>query len=179
MSPNVDDLKQSRFLSKKDVVSPILVTIKSYDQMNVARQNAEPDIRYVLYFHEIDKPMTLTPTRGSQIRAITGSNPSSEDEFADWIGHKIVLYIEEAVEYGTETLGGIRCRAPSKAYIAAQDTSAEDKAAQEVIDTLDDSAEEQPIILPLQENPKKHTHGQGESGNIPPIGSEQESAAPF
>lgn len=107
MSPNVDDLKQSRFLSKKDVAKPILVTIKGYEQVNVARQNAEPDMRYVLHFREDYKPMTLTPTRGSQIKAITGSK-----EFDDWIGHKIVLYIEETVEYGSEAIGGIRCRAP-------------------------------------------------------------------
>ena len=137
MSPNVDDLKQSRFLSKKDVAKPILVTIKGYEQVNVARQNAEPDMRYVLHFHEDYKPMTLTPTRGSQIKIITGSK-----EFDDWIGHKIVLYIEEAVEYGSEAIGGIRCRAPR--HQTEPDTPEPEKlgTAEERAETFNEAAKE-------------------------------------
>lgn len=112
MSPNVDDLKQSRFLTQKEVDPPKLVTIKSYEQMNVARQTAEPDMRYVLYFHELEKPMTLNATNGGLIRAITGSNPLADDEFAEWVGKKIVLYREPNVSFGGELVGGIRCRAP-------------------------------------------------------------------
>jgi len=109
--PNVDDLKQSRFLTQRDVDPPVLVTIKSYEQMNVARQTAEPDMRYILYFQELDKPMTLNSTNGQLIRAITGSNPLADDEFDEWIGKKIVLYREPNVSFGGEVTGGIRCRA--------------------------------------------------------------------
>ena len=158
MSPNVDDLKQSRFLSKRDVASPILVTIKGYEQTNVARQMDEPDMRYVLYFQEDYKPMTLNITNGQLIAAITGSK-----ELDDWVGRKIVLFFDPNVSFGGELVGGIRCRAPSEAYMAVQDTSAEDRAAEAVVD----SVEEQPIVPPLQDNPKKHTHGQGEANGVP------------
>lgn len=105
--PNVNDLKRSRFLTQHEVDPPKLVTIKSFEQMNVARQNAEPDMRYVLCFQEIDKPMTLNKTNGQLIAVITGS-----DEFDDWIGKKIVLYRDPTVDFGGEPVGGIRCRAP-------------------------------------------------------------------
>lgn len=153
MSPTVDDLKQSRFLTKRDVDPPILVTIKGYEQTNVARQTDEPDMRYVLCFREDYKPMTLNITNGQLIAAITGSK-----ELDDWVGHKIVLFFDPTVSFGGELVGGVRCRAPSEAYMAAQNTSAEGKAAQEVIDSVDDT----PVspAPPLQENPKKKYAGQ-------------------
>lgn len=162
MSPNVDDLKRSRFLTQHEVDPARLVTISSYEQMNVARQRAEPDMRYVLYFKELDKPMTLNKTNGQLIAAIIGS-----DEFDDWVGHKIVLYKDPTVDFGGELVGGIRCRAPSKAYMAAQDTSAEDKAAQEVIDSVGDDIPASPA-LPLQNNPKKY-RGQDRGQDKPPF----------
>ncbi len=135
MSPNVDDLKQSRFLSKKDVAKPILLTIKSYEQMNVARERDEPDMRYVLHFQEAVKPMTLNITNGQLIAAIIGSK-----ELDDWVGHKIVLFFDPTVSFGVELVGGIRCRAPRNQ--PAQDTSAEGTAAQAVIDDIHEPAEQ-------------------------------------
>jgi len=174
--PNVNDLKQSRFLTKRDVDPPILVTIKGYEQRNVARERDEPDMRYVLYFQEDYKPMTLNITNGRLIAAITGS-----EDLDDWIGHKIVVFFDPAVDFGGELVGGIRCRAPR----VRPTLSAEDKAAEEVIDSLGDSVDEPPALPtpPLRENPnlnvvekqKKYT---GE-GNVPPTRSEQESDAPF
>lgn len=146
----VDDLKQSRFLSKKDVASPILVTIKGYEQMNVARDRDEPDMRYVLYFREDYKPMTLNITNGQLIAAITGSR-----ELDDWIGHKIVLFFDPNVSFGSELVGGIRCRAPR----TQPAPSAEDVAAQEVMDGVAEAQESGGPEPPNgRHNPRKFTH---------------------
>jgi len=125
---NVDDLKQSRFLSKKDVASPILVTIKGYKEMNVAREQDKPDMQCVLYFEEIEKPIVLKVTNGNLIAAIIGSK-----ELEDWIGHKIVLFFDPTVSFGSELTGGIRVRAaknqPAPVEIPEPDPSITNKPA--------------------------------------------------
>lgn len=109
MSPNVNDLKQSNFLTQNDVDPPVLVTIQSCKQVNVAREGAEPEYRWCLTFHELEKPMTLNVTNGLIIAAMIGS-----DEINDSIGHKIVLYREPNIMFGNKLVGGIRCREPRK-----------------------------------------------------------------
>ncbi len=105
--PNVNDLKQSRFLTQKDIDRPVIVTIAGYSEVNVAKEGAEQDPRWTLVFRELEKPMVLNSTNGQIIQAIIGSG-----EFEDWIGHKIVLYVDPNVSFGGRLVGGIRCRAP-------------------------------------------------------------------
>lgn len=105
--PSVNDLKKSFFLKKEDCGAGILVTISKYELINVAKQGEAEDMKYVLHFHETDKPMVLNSTNGQLIERITGS-----DQFADWIEKKVVLYSEPNVTYGGKLLGGIRVRAP-------------------------------------------------------------------
>lgn len=104
---NINDLKQSRFLTQNDVDPPVLVTIRDCKQENVAKEGADPELRWTLVFNELDKPMTLNSTNGQIIQAITGSGESD-----DWIGKKIVLYRDPNVSFAGKLVGGIRCRAP-------------------------------------------------------------------
>ena len=103
---HIDELKQSRFLTQKEVDPPKLVTIRSCQQLNVAMEGADPEYRYTLTFDELDKPMTLNSTNGQLIARITGSEESD-----GWIGKKIVLYKDPNVSFGGKLVGGIRCRA--------------------------------------------------------------------
>lgn len=121
--PNVNDLKRSRFLSQKDIVRPVLVTITAYKEMNIAMEGAEEQLEWVLFFKEFDKPFVLKPVNGQLIAAIIGSI-----EFPDWIGHQIVLYIEPSVTYGTKVTGGIRCRAPKGQTVAQPKPQTFDRA---------------------------------------------------
>lgn len=104
--PNLNDLKESRFLTQREVDPPILVTIQGYEEVNVAKEGADPQLKWVLTFNELDKPMTLNSTNGQIIAAIIGSG-----EFDDWIGHQIVLYRDPNITFGGKLVGGIRCRA--------------------------------------------------------------------
>jgi len=106
MSPNVNDLKQSKFLTKSDVEPDVLVTIKSYEQVNVALETQTPEEKYVLYFEELDKPLVLNMTNGMLIAAITGS-----EDFDDWPGKQIMLYNDKTVMFAGKLTGGIRVRA--------------------------------------------------------------------
>lgn len=106
---NINDLKSSRFTTQKDIEKPILATITGYDEFNVAKEGAEADMRWALILKELEKPWILNSTNGQIIAAIVGSG-----EFKDWLGRKIVLYIDHNVSFGGKLVGGIRCRAPKQ-----------------------------------------------------------------
>jgi len=105
--PNVNELKKSKFLTQKDVQPDILVTVKCIEEVNVAKEGAEPEYRWAIYFTEEDKPLILNSTNGQIIAKITG-----QDEMNDWIGCRIVLYYDPTVSFGGKLVGGIRVRAP-------------------------------------------------------------------
>jgi hypothetical protein len=105
--PNVNDLKKSNFLTKNDCDPAILVTIRSYEEVNVAKDGAPQEMRWALHFDECDKPMVLNSTNGQIIASITKS-----DDFDAWIGAKVVLYHDPNISFGGKLVGGIRVRAP-------------------------------------------------------------------
>lgn len=115
--PNVNDLKNSKFLAKEDVEPDALVTIKNYEEMDVSLEKEPTKMKWVLYFKELDKPMVLNKTNGMLLAAITGS-----EEFDDWIGKQIILFNDKSVMFAGEFTGGIRIRAakggqPNPGYV--------------------------------------------------------------
>lgn len=112
--PNINTLKESRFLKKEDCPIPQLVTIKGCEQMNVAAAGQQEELKWCLTFQELEKPMVLNSTNGQIIAAICGS-----EETDDWLGHKIVLFNDPNVSYAGKIMGGIRARAPRAATPAA------------------------------------------------------------
>lgn len=104
--PTVDDLRNSQFLTKSEVVPDVLVTIKSYEMQDVSLEDDPADEKYVLHFEELDKPLVLNVTNGLLIEEITGS-----DNFDDWIGKQIVLYNDKTIMFQGRRTGGIRVRA--------------------------------------------------------------------
>lgn len=115
--PKVSDLKQSKFLTKHDCGRGVLVTIRGYEQVNVAMQGAEPEMKYVLNFNECEKGLVLNSTNGQLLEQILKS-----DDFDNWIGQKIVLYDEPNISFGGKLTGGIRVRAPRNQPAPAQQT---------------------------------------------------------
>lgn len=103
--PRVSDLKDSRFLTKNDVEPEVVVTIKSYEKLNVAMESQAPEEKWTLSFHELPKPLVLNNTNGQLLEAITGS-----DNFDDWLGKKVVLYNDPTVSYAGKLTGGIRIK---------------------------------------------------------------------
>jgi hypothetical protein len=106
---NINELKKSSFLTKTDCGPGILVTIKSVQQENVASQGAPEELKYCVFFDELEKPMVLNSTNGQIIAGITGSEESD-----NWVGHKIVLYNDPNISFAGKITGGIRARAPKK-----------------------------------------------------------------
>jgi hypothetical protein len=106
---NLSDLKQSKYLKQQDVGQGVIGTIMGLSQQNVAQDGAEPDIKTVVHFHELGKPMVLNSTNGQLIAKITGQTENIE---RTWIGARVVLYTDPNVSYGGKLVGGIRVRAP-------------------------------------------------------------------
>lgn len=105
--PNINTLKESRFLKKEDCGPGILVTIRSCEQINVAKEGAPEELKWCLNFEETEKPMVLNSTNAQIIAAIVGSQ-----ETDNWSGHKVVLYSDPTITFGGKLIGGIRARAP-------------------------------------------------------------------
>jgi len=101
--PNVNDLRNSQFLTKEDVEPPVKVTIKSYREQNVEMEGEPERKKWTLFFNELDKPLVLNMTNGQRIEVITGSS-----DFDDWIGKEITLYNDKSVSFGGKLTGGIR-----------------------------------------------------------------------
>jgi hypothetical protein len=104
---HISQLKQSKFLTKADVGTGVLVTVKAIFQENVAKEGAPEELKWCMSFEETDKPMVLNSTNGQILAAI-----SKSEETDAWPGHKIVLYEDPTVSYGGKLVGGIRIRAP-------------------------------------------------------------------
>lgn len=104
--PNINDLKESRFLTQHDVEPPVFVTIAGYEKVDVSLDSGPEDNKWTLRFLELDKPLVLNYTNGQLIAQITGSV-----EFDKWKGKKIVLYRDPNISFGGKIVGGIRCRA--------------------------------------------------------------------
>jgi hypothetical protein len=105
---NVNQLKQSKFLTRSDVGKGVLATIRGdVYQENVAKEGAPEDLKWVIEFEELEKPMVLNSTNGQLIAHITKS-----EESENWRGHKVVLYDDPSVSFGGKLVGGIRIRAP-------------------------------------------------------------------
>jgi hypothetical protein len=100
---------ESKFLKKEDVEPPVLVTIDRVAQNNVAMQGADPEMKWCLYFLELDKPMVMNSTNIHLAGSICGS-----DDTDDWAGKQVVLYNDPNVSFGGKLTGGIRLRASKK-----------------------------------------------------------------
>lgn len=103
------DLRNSKFLKREDVGVGVLVTISKVEPVNVAKDGADPEMKYAVYFDELEKPLVLNATNGEIIAGITGHEDDIE---RNWLGVKVVLYDDPNVFYSGKKTGGIRVRAP-------------------------------------------------------------------
>jgi len=103
--PNIKDMKSSKFLKKEDVGEGTLCIISSVSQENVAKEGADPEMKWCLHFTNLDKPLVLNSTNMQLIARFTGSENTE-----DWEGKRIILYDDPSVSFGGKLTGGIRVR---------------------------------------------------------------------
>lgn len=105
--PHISEMRSSKFLKKADVGEEgTLCTIEGVSQENIAKEGADPEMKWVLHLTNFDKPMVLNSTNAQLIAKFLGSEQTD-----DWEGKKIILYDDPAVSYGGKVTGGIRVKA--------------------------------------------------------------------
>jgi len=113
MGMTLDDFSPSKYLKKEDIDGEVIVTIKGIKKQNMARDDAEPEYKHILYFDEYEKGMVLNKTNGKRI---FNAYPNTDQ----WKGKKIRLTVDENVEYAGKIVGGLRVSVPKGGMIAGK-----------------------------------------------------------
>ena len=100
-------MTSSKYLKQDDVSEGALFTVKHLQRQNVAQEGEPAENKYVMYFDEAEKGLVMNSTNIQLAERAFGS-----DETDDWLGKKIVLYVDPNVSFGGKIVGGIRLRAP-------------------------------------------------------------------
>lgn len=111
--PNIGQMIESKYLKQSDVDGEVEVTIVKVGQLNVAREDAEPEMKWAARFQEFKKPMVLNSTN---LQLLAKACESEESD--DWIGKKVVIYADPNVSFGGKLVGGLRVKLPIKAKAA-------------------------------------------------------------
>lgn len=125
--PKIGEMIESKYLKQSDVEEETEVTIFKVGQVNVAREDQEPDMKWAVKFQEFKKPMVLNSTNIQLLAKACESEDSDE-----WVGKKVVIYTDPNVSFGGKLVGGLRVKLPVKA------ASKKPKAAAGAFDQMDD-----------------------------------------
>jgi hypothetical protein len=117
--PNINQMVQSKYLKTADVPDPVIVTVQGVKQVNMAKEDEAPEMKWAIKFQEIDKPMVLNTTNIHVAAKVFGS-----DNTDDWRGKEIILYTDPNVSFGGQVVGGLRFRGQEKAPVKAAARSA-------------------------------------------------------
>ncbi len=106
---NVNEMLSSKYLKKEDVDPAKLVTVASFDKVNLAMDGQPPQHKWVMRFEELDKPMVLNATNIRLCEMIFNSGDTD-----DWVGNKLVIYNDPSIQFQGKFTGGIRVRGAKK-----------------------------------------------------------------
>lgn len=109
----LSDLIDSKYLRQEHVEDETVSTIRKITKTNVARDDEEPQYKAVIKFDEFEKPMVANATNLKRIAKALG------DDLDNWIGQKVIVYVDPDVEYGGKITGGLRIRAMTRAKAAS------------------------------------------------------------
>jgi hypothetical protein len=102
--PHVSEMIVSKFIGHAEVQVPVAVTIRTVSLENVARQGAEEEQRWIMWFAEMRKGLRLNVTNLRILEAAFG------DRSEGWVGKRIQLYWDPTVQFGGKLVGGVRFR---------------------------------------------------------------------
>ena len=131
--PKIGEMVQSKYLKQSDIPDPVIVTVQGVKQVNVAKDDEAPELKWAIKFREFDKPMILNTTNIHVAAKVFGN-----DDTDKWRGQEIVLYTDPNVSFGGQVVGGLRFRGQEKAPVKAAARSAAPKAAGGKFDDMPD-----------------------------------------
>jgi hypothetical protein len=110
----------SPYLSSADIVGHTILTIARVS-LDVDKTKKTKDTFNTAYFVEQEirpgeklKPMILNATNSKTMHGLTGSH-----FIEDWVGAKVMIYVEQNVKFGKEVMEGLRIspQAPVVAWL--------------------------------------------------------------
>ena len=107
---NINQMIESKYLKQSDVVDDeALVTIAKVGRQNIAKENEEPEFKWLIRFNEFPKPMVLNSTNIKRL-----ARACSSEETDEWVGKQVILYVDHDVEFAGNVVGGLRIKAAAK-----------------------------------------------------------------
>lgn len=116
----LDQLLPSKYLKQSDVPEEKVVTIRDLKKTNVAREDEDPEYKYVIFFREFDKGMVLNATNIKRLGKALG------DDTDNWTDGQVILYVDPDIEFGGNVTGGLRFRAMQRKAAPAARKSVDD-----------------------------------------------------
>jgi hypothetical protein len=106
----ITQMMGGKYLKKDDCIPDLLLTIRGFEEENVAPDDKPKELKWVMYFEETDKGLVMNSTN-LQLAAIALNSQDTDD----WVGQKIVAFNDPAVQYAGKITGGVRLRPPRPA----------------------------------------------------------------
>jgi hypothetical protein len=106
----ITQMMGGKYLKKDDCIPDLLLTIRGFEEENVAPDDKPREMKWVMYFEETDKGLVMNSTN-LQLAAIALNSQDTDD----WVGQKIVAFNDPAVQYAGKITGGVRLRPPRQA----------------------------------------------------------------
>ena len=100
--PKVSEMIQSKFLRKEDIEDEMIVTIRGVRLEAMPGDGSEQ--RWVVQFKELPKGLVMNRTTIGVLDKAFGGHSD------DWLNKKVVLYIDESVQFKGKVVGGLRLR---------------------------------------------------------------------
>lgn len=104
--PKISEMIESKYLRKEDISGEALVTISKVGQVNVALDDAPPEMKWAMRFADLKKPMVLNSTNIQLLAKACAS-----DNTEDWVGKQVIVYVDDNVSFQGKLIGGLRIKA--------------------------------------------------------------------
>lgn len=106
----IGEMIESKYLKQSDVSEDTVVTVEKVGKANVAPKGEEAEFKWLIRFEEFPKPMVLNSTNIKRLAKACDS-----DDTEEWIGQKVVLFVDPDVEFAGNVVGGLRIRSHKQA----------------------------------------------------------------
>jgi hypothetical protein len=114
----LDDMLESKYLKQSDVQDETIVTCVGVKRANMAKEDEEPEYRWIVKWQEFAKPMVINATNIKRLFKYLG------DDTDQWKNGQVVLYVDHDIEFGGKVVGGLRVKEYRKATVPAAVKSA-------------------------------------------------------
>lgn len=95
------------FLKQEDLLGRAVRVVISAVEVEDVKDNdtGKTERKLVCHFMGKEKAMILNKTNCEALESITGT-----EDYASWVGHPVILYVDPTIKFGGKTVGGLRLR---------------------------------------------------------------------